>query len=299
MRLLITALALSSVLATTVASADASPSVALPAGFAHRTVTANGQQLHVVIGGKGDPIVLIHGWPETWYEWNAVMPLLAATHTVIVPDLRGLGDSARAKTGFDKKTLAEDIYQLVHGLGFEKVMLVGHDWGAPVAYAYAANHRDAVTKLVMIEGAPFGPWTKERAPYWFFGFQSIPDFAERVLAGHEREYLMWFYKNPDFGVLGDTAIEEYARTYASPAGIKAGAELYRAIGQDIADNKDAQKHPLEIPVLAIGAEHGNGAVVGTTMKLLAKHVTAIVIPKAAHFLPELQPELVANKILAF
>jgi alpha/beta hydrolase fold len=107
--------------------------------FSHNTASVNGIQLHYVIGGHGDPVVLLHGWPETWYEWHKVMPALAKNYTVIAPDLRGLGDSSKPPTGYDGKTLAEDIHQLVGKLGF-KIFLVGHDIGSFVVYPYAAAH---------------------------------------------------------------------------------------------------------------------------------------------------------------
>ena len=108
--------------------------------FSHHMVSVNGIQLHYVIGGHGDPVVLLHGWPETWYEWHHVMPALAKNYTVIIPDLRGLGDSSKPLTGYDGKTVAEDIHQLVTKLGFKKIFLVGHDVGSQPAYSYAAAH---------------------------------------------------------------------------------------------------------------------------------------------------------------
>jgi pimeloyl-ACP methyl ester carboxylesterase len=275
--------------------------VVLPAGFGHRNIEANGQRLHLVVGGKGSPVVLIHGWPESWYEWRKVMPLLAAHHTVIVPDLRGFGDSSRPDSGYDKKTLAEDVFQAVTSLGFEKVALVGHDWGAPVAYAYAAQHRAAVTSLTAIEGDPKGPWTKDKAPFWFFGFQRIPNYAERVLQGHEAEYLRWFYENPHLthGAIDADAIAEYTRSHAAAGGIRAGSELYRSIDTDVADNTDFAKVPLAIPVLAIGAEDGNGKAVAESMKHVASRVTELYLDKTGHFVPEEKPELLVEKLATF
>src|SRR4029079_2826751 len=119
--------------------------------FSHHTASVNGIQLHYVIGGHGDPVVLLHGWPETWYAWHNVMPALAKNYTVIAPDLRGLGDSSKPSSGYDAKTTAEDIYQLVSQLGFNKIYLVGHDLGALPAYAYAAVHPNNVSKLVLME----------------------------------------------------------------------------------------------------------------------------------------------------
>ena len=121
--------------------------------FSHHSTSVNGIQLHYVIGGHGDPVVLLHGWPETWYEWRHVMPALAKNFTVIAPDLRGLGDSSKPLTGYDGKTVAEDIHQLVTQLGFRTIFLVGHDIGTQVAYSYAAAHPLEVKK-VSSHGAP-------------------------------------------------------------------------------------------------------------------------------------------------
>jgi pimeloyl-ACP methyl ester carboxylesterase len=119
--------------------------------FSRHMASVNGIQLHYVIGGHGDPIVLIHGWPQTWFEWRHVMPTLAKNYTVIVPDLRGLGDSSKPLTGYDGKTTAEDIHQLVSQLGFKRIFLVGHDVGSQPAYSYAAAHPTEVLKLVIME----------------------------------------------------------------------------------------------------------------------------------------------------
>jgi hypothetical protein len=119
--------------------------------FTHHTASVNGIQIHYVIGGQGDPVILIHGWPQTWYEWRHIMPALAKNYTVIAPDLRGLGDSSKPVTGYDGNTTAEDIYQLVSYLGLgPKIYLVGHDVGAQTAYSYAAIHPDNVSKLILI-----------------------------------------------------------------------------------------------------------------------------------------------------
>ena len=122
--------------------------------FSHHTASVNGIQLHYVIGGQGDPVVLLHGWPETWYAWHKVMPALAKNYTVIAPDLRGLGDSSKPLTGYDGKTLAEDIHQLVTQLGFKSIFLVGHDIGSFVVYPYAAEHPTEVRRLVVMDVPP-------------------------------------------------------------------------------------------------------------------------------------------------
>jgi pimeloyl-ACP methyl ester carboxylesterase len=131
--------------------------------------SVNGIQLHYVIGGQGDPVVLLHGWPQTWYEWRHIMPALAKNYTVIAPDPRGLGDSSKPITGYDGKTVAEDIHQLVTQLGFKDIFLMGHDWGAQTAYSYAAAYPNNVSKLVLMD-------------FSFPGFLP-PEFGENGLGG--------------------------------------------------------------------------------------------------------------------
>ena len=162
--------------------------------FSHYTVSVNGIQMHYVIGGQGDPVILLHGWPETWYGWHKVMPALAKNYTVIAPDLRGLGDSSKPCTGYDGKTLAEDIHQLVSKLGFKTIFLVGHDWGTQVAYSYAAAHPTEVKKLAVME-LPIPGFTPPQleGKIWWFVFHQTPDVPEGLVQGKESIYLSWFY----------------------------------------------------------------------------------------------------------
>src|SRR6266487_5151755 len=163
--------------------------------FSHHMASVNGIQLHYVIGGHGNPIVLIHGWPQTWYEWRHVMPALAKNYTVIVPDLRGLGDSSKPVTGYDGKTTAQDIYQLVSQLGFKDIFLVGHDFGVQVAYSYAAAHPNEVKRLVILDVPIPGIGPGENITgLWWVQFHMVRDIPEMLVEGHEREYLTWFYR---------------------------------------------------------------------------------------------------------
>lgn len=135
------------------------PQAAAPEGFEHRFAEVNGVRLHYVIGGRGPAVVLVHGFPETWYAWRGVMPALAERHTVIAPDLRGIGESSLEESGYDKETLAEDVHGLVRSLGFEEVSVVGHDMGAMTAYAYARVYREEVSHLVIMSAAlPGSGW---------------------------------------------------------------------------------------------------------------------------------------------
>src|SRR5215475_9377574 len=161
--------------------------------YHHMAVVNNGVQIHYVIGGYGDPVVLLHGWPETWYEWRHVMPALSKNYTVIVPDLRGLGDSSKPLTGYDGKTVAEDIHQLVAKLGYKTIFLVGHDLGSQPAYSYAAAHPTEVKKLVIMEYIfpGFTPPQLE-GKIWWFPFQQVADLPETLVQGKELPYLSWF-----------------------------------------------------------------------------------------------------------
>ena len=168
--------------------------------FSHHTATVNGIQLHYVMGGKGDPVVLLHGYPQSWYEWRHVMPALAKNYTVIAPDLRGFGDSSRPLTGYDGNTTAEDIYQLISQLGFSNIFLVAHDVGAQTAYSYAAAHPNNVSKLVLMDFPFPGFLPPEFGPNgpWWFGFYQTPDVPEYLIEGKEKEYLSWFIRGLEY-----------------------------------------------------------------------------------------------------
>jgi pimeloyl-ACP methyl ester carboxylesterase len=273
--------------------------------FKHYTDRIGEIDIHYIRMGSGAPLVLLHGWPQTWYAWRHVIPTLAQHYTVIVPDLRGLGDSSRSTSGFDKRTLAEDIYQLTLKLGFERILLVGHDWGGSTAYAYAAAHRESVQRLVIVEslvlsGAPerdaiFGPEA------WFAQFHALSNFPEALITGRERIYLSWFYENFPVvkGAITQEDIDEYLRTYSDPRAMRAGFELYRALPTDLKDNAASSQEPLRFPILAIGGEKGIGAKTREALEVLATDVRGSIIENCGHFVPEEYPDLLANHILSF
>jgi pimeloyl-ACP methyl ester carboxylesterase len=277
--------------------------------FSHHMASVNGIQLHYVIGGHGHPIVLLHGWPQTWYEWRHVMPALAKNHTVIVPDLRGLGDSSKPLTGYDSKTTAEDIHQLVSQLGFKQIFLVGHDVGAQTAYSYAAAHPNNVSKLVIMDftfpGYMPPPGSTGR---WWVSFHQTPDIPEALVQGKEKEYLSWFYKglayNPSAITQAD--IDEFVSHYSAPGGMRAGFEYYRAFPQDAKDNKElAATAKLTMPVLvlsgdiypALGGDLPGSSTLNSIQALaLSTNVHGIIVPLSGHWIPEEQPQFVIKQL---
>jgi pimeloyl-ACP methyl ester carboxylesterase len=277
--------------------------------FSHHMASVNDIQLHYIIGGQGDPVVLLHGWPETWYTWRHVMPALAKNYTVIAPDLRGLGDSSKPPTGYDGKTVAEDIHQLVTQLGFNTIFLVGHDIGSFVVYPYAAAHPTEVKRLVVMEVPPpiTGFFPPPSTPLWWILFQQTPDVPEALTQGKEMTYLSWFYQNLayDPAAITQEAINEYVSHYSAPGGMRAGFEYYRAIPQDAIQNQNYSKTNLTMPVLALGAGYipafgGNpNTAAENGMKMLAQNVTGITVPNSGHFIQEEQPDVVVKLLNNF
>ncbi len=276
--------------------------------FSHNVASINGIQLHYVIGGQGDPVVLLHGWPETWYAWHKVMPALAKNYTVIAPDLRGLGDSSKPLTGYDGKTLAEDIHQLVTQLGFKTLFLVGHDIGTQVAYSYAAAHPTEVKKLVVMELTIPGFAPAGRMPLWWVIFHQTPGVPEALVEGREQEYLSWFFQNLPFNpaAITQTDINEYVRHYSAPGGMSAGFEHYRAFPHDAIQNQNYSKTKLTMPVLALGGGYiptfGGNITMPTIiygMEQLAQNVTEITVPNSGHFIPDEQPKFLVEQLTKF
>jgi len=278
--------------------------------FSHHMASVNGIQMHYVVGGQGDPIVLLHGWPQTWYEWRHVMPALAKNYTVVVPDLRGFGDSSKPLTGYDGKTTAEDIYQLMTQLGFSQIFLVAHDIGVQTAYSYAAAHPNNVSKLVLME-FPFPgflpPALGGNEPWWF-AFHQVPDLPEALVKGNEREYISWFLKglayNPS--AITEEDIDVFTNHISAPGAMRAGFEYYRAFAVDAEQNRESAKTKITTPVLVLGGDiypavggdlPGNFGLSST--QALAANVTGITVPLSGHWIPEEQPQFVIEQLARF
>ena len=267
--------------------------------------------LHYVTAGAGPPVVLLHGWPQTWWEWRHAIPELAEQYTVIAPDMRGLGDSSRPLVGYDKKTIANDIWRLVNeALGYGSFYLVGHDWGGPTAYALAAAHPDAVKRLVVVDVSipGCGGGFSQGGRRWHHQFHMTPDLPEALTAGREDVYLSWFYRTfayrPD--AIGPNDLQEYLRTYTQPGAMRAGFAFYRAIGQDVADNeKIIAGFKLPMPVLTVAGgvsyphARGRGAEAEESLKCAAADVHSEIVPACGHFVPEEAPAFLNARLLSF
>ena len=273
--------------------------------------TVNGTMLHYRTAGSGPAVVLLHGVPKTGYHWRHVLPRLSPTHTVVVPDLRGLGDSGHPADGYDSATMSEDIAALMASLGHETYSVVGEDWGAVVAYQLAARHRDRVTALVFAEALLPGFGFEDHSALtpqnvstgkfmWHVGFYFQPDVPELLIAGHERELITYIINAqrtyPDTATAD--AVDEYVRCYSLPGGIRAMLAIYRAILVDAEQNRQASQELLDVPVLALGGDAFIGATNEAQMKAFAKDVTGHVFA-AGHDLAEEVPEEMAGVLLPF
>ncbi len=274
-----------------------------PAGFQTRTLAANGTQIFVRSGGSGPAVILIHGFDDTGDMWVPLAKDLVRDHTVIVPDLRGMGLSAKAADGYDKWTQAADMRAVLKALGIDKAIVVGHDIGTMVAYAYAARYRDQTVKLVVMDAPVPGvpPWDEiVRNPLlWHFDFGG-PD-AERLVAGRERIYLDRFW-NEFAGTpakITEATREHYAALYAQPGAMRAAFAQFRSIRGDAEDNKKAIATKLAMPVLAIGGAKSFGAMEAVVMRKAATDVREVVVPESGHWLMEEQPAATVQAVRRF
>lgn len=272
------------------------------AGFCHRMVRTGDVDIHAVTGGAGPPLVLIHGFPQTWWAWRTVMPRLAAAHSVVAIDLRGAGHSSKPLAGYDKASLAADVHDVMTALGFGRYAVCGHDIGAMVAVALASIHRDAVTHLAVME-SPVPGWSQWEATasdprLWHYAFHMKRDLPELLLRGREHDYVAAFIADRAFDQ-GIVSIGEYARALAQPGNTRGGLEWYRAFPIDNVNGLVWKRDALPMPVLALGGAHRFGAKMVKMMTEFVSDVSGAIIPDAAHWLPEENPGACADAILRF
>jgi pimeloyl-ACP methyl ester carboxylesterase len=268
----------------------------------------NGVRYHYLLApGDSQAVVLLHGWGSTSYMWRFVMPqLVAKDYTVLAPDLRGLGDTSKPATGYEKTVVADDIRALVAKLELgPTVNLVGHDMGGMVVYAYAAQHPGEVRTLAILDVPLPGidPWDQivQTPRTWHFHFYSVQDVPEMLIAGRELEYLKWFHNSEAVNSRAFTneAEETYARAYAMPGALRAGFEYYRAFPDDVKANQQFAKRKLTMPVLGIGGSGSFGAIIGDHLRHVADNVQAINVAGAGHWVAEEQPVAVTDALLKF
>ena len=278
---------------------------AFPASFQTRDVAANGTTIHVRIGGRGPTVVLLHGFGDTGDMWAPLAARLVKDHTVVVPDLRGMGLSSHPETGYDKKNEGKDISAVLAALKVEgSVALVTHDIGNMVGYAFAAQNRDKVSRWVVMD-APLpgiGHWTDVLLDHrtWHFDFYG-PD-EERLIAGRERLYLDRFYNelSADPKHIGEETRAHYAALYSRPNAIHDAFAQFAAFRQDAVDNqKFMAEGKLKMPVLAIGGEKSFGIGFANEIQFAADNVRALSIKNSGHWLMEEQPEATVALIEGF
>lgn len=272
-------------------------------GFQHRLVSTTDVQIHTVSGGIGPPLVLIHGFPQTWWEWRKVMPLLAQQHHVVAVDLRGAGFSDCPAAGYDKASLANDIHNTMTALGHSRYAVCGHDIGAMVAMAVASLHRDSVTQLIILD-APlpgWSGWEASLASLWQFSFHQKRDLPEFLIYGREYEYVASFIaeRTYDHGSFDPEDIMIFAKALALPGRTRAAMEWYRAFPVDHQNALAWKQNPITVPVLALGGEKRFGPRIVQMAKEFALDVQGGSLANASHYLIDERPQEIAQAVLEF
>ena len=284
--------------------------------FRHDTVTVKGVRLHAVEGGSGAPILLLPGWPQSWYAWRYVMPLLVtAGRRVIALDPLGMGDSDRLTAGYEMRTVATELHDFVAALGLTAngpVDVVGHDIGTWIGYAYAAEWPGDVKRLAVFDAALPGitpppsdgiPSAEANVKTWHFAFNRLDDLPEVLLQGRERAFLTWLFraKSTRPWTIRPADLDEYVRVNAAPGATRAALSYYRhKLGPEgLAHSRARAERKLAMPVLAYGAETGVGAALIETMRLVANDVRGGVFEGCGHYMPEEAPRAVAEQVIKF
>ena len=264
----------------------------------------NGVKFHYLVAGKGEAVILLHGYAQNSHMWLPLIPELAKTHTVIAPDLRGFGDSSKPDGGYDKKTMAQDIHALAASLGLKRVAVVGHDIGLMVAYAYAAQYPGEVDRIVLMDAflPGVGDWENVwlLGDKWHFHFYGKTPLA--LVAGRERIYFEHFWN--DFAADPAHSVSEadrqfYTAAYAQPGAMRAGFEVFHAFPQDAEDFARFSKTKLKMPMLVLAGEKASGEFLFAQGRLVAENVEGVVIKGSGHWLIDEAPAQVIPKLVAF
>jgi pimeloyl-ACP methyl ester carboxylesterase len=287
-----------------VSASQAHPPTAAHVPVESLDAVVNGVKIHYLKAGKGPAIVLLHGYAETSHMWLPLIPQLAKNHTVIAPDLRGAGDSAKPEGGYDKKTMAVDIHALVESLGYKHVQVVGHDIGLMVAYAYAAQYPKQTDSVVLMDAflPGVGDWTHVWLLHDLWHFHFYGETPLKLVEGRERIYLDHFWN--DFAADKNHSISEadrelYTKAYAQPGGIRAGFEYFKAFPQDATDFEAFAKTPLTMPMLVLSGEKAGGTFLIEQGKMVDTNVDGVIIKGSGHWLMEEAPDQVIPLLVAF
>ena len=273
-------------------------------GFAERFARVNGVRLRYLVGGQGGLVVLLHGYAQTGHMWRPILPLLAERHTVIVPDLRGAGGSAKPPSGYDKKNMAVDIHELIASLRFDRVRIVGHDIGLMVAYAYAAQFPEGTERVVLMDAflPGIGAWKDVwlLRDLWHFHFYGEVPLA--LVKGRERTYLEHFWN--DFAADRKHSVPEadrrlYARAYAQPGAMRAGSEYFRNLERDTEDFARTGQTRFAMPMLVLSGEKAGGTFLIEQAKMVASDVRGQVVKGSGHWLMEEAPRVVIPALIDF
>lgn len=284
----------------------------LPRGF-NRTfkslyIKANGLRQHVVVGGDGPPVLMVHGWPQNWYQYRLLMPALARDFQVIAVDQRGMGLSDKPRSGYDTVTIGDDIIGVLDALGHQQVAVVGCDTGMVISYALAADHPDRVARLAVGESVvpgvtPSPPLFVPGAvvPHvWHLLFNRLDDLNVPLVRGREKDFFGFIYAAEAGTPLPGYAVRYYTDGFASSRDALRGSfEFYRAWDAATEQNQQRAKQQLTLPVLALGGALGLGAAPAEAMKLVATDVQSVIIPNCGHWLAEEAPREMLAALNAF
>lgn len=272
--------------------------------ISNRFANVNGVRLHYLVAGKGDPVILLHGYAENSHMWRPLMVEVAKSHTVIAPDLRGFGQSSKPLTGYTKKSMAQDVHALAQSLGYRHAIVVGHDIGLMVAYAYAAQYPNEVDRIALMDAflPGVGDWTTVwlLRDLWHFHFYG--ETPLKLVAGRERIYFEHFWN--DFAADRKHSVPEadrrfYARSYAQPGAMRAGFEVFRSFEQDAKDFAEFAQTKLTMPMLVLTGEKASGEFLIAQARLVDTNVDGVVIKGKGHWLMEEAPQEVIPRLVAF
>lgn len=281
-------------------------------GFENHYINTNGIKLHYVKGGTGKPLFLLPGWPQTWWSYHKLMNKLADFYTVIVVDIRGMGTTDKPTDGYDKKSMAKDIYELIIELGYDEVFVAGHDIGASVAYSLASYYPDKVAKLIILDTPPADEnmyrlpmlplmdLTDKSTGYtypWWVAFNQIDELPEKLLKGRYNVVLDYIFDNLCFdkGAITDFDRAVYTNAYERDNAISSSNKWYSTFPKDIADSKDNKV--LKMPVLGIG---GSGyKLLEMALPGLVENLQLIEIKDCGHFVCEEAPDATFSEIINF